>query len=93
MTAEAIDQMPDVRRDEPGDQKPHRKSAHGEGDGPSAIGGDQRNDQDRRVEDRAPGQDLRDAEHRHPAPRAVDKVTRRNHGAAVADDVADTSST
>jgi len=32
------------------------------------------------------------AEHRHPAPRAVDKVTRRNHGAAVADDVADTSS-
>src|SRR5262249_31008837 len=69
-----------------------RKSAHGERDGPSAIGCDQRNDQDRRVEDRAPGQNLRDAEHRHSAPRAVDKVTRRNHGAAVAHDVADTLS-
>jgi hypothetical protein len=93
MTAEAIDRMTDVRRDEPGDQKPHGKSAHGERDGPSAIGRNQRNDQNRRVEDRAPGQNLRDAEHRHSAPRTVDKVTRRNHGTAVADDLADTSST
>src|SRR5262249_32002399 len=93
MTPEAIDRMTDVRRHESGHQKPYRKSAHGERDGPSAIGCDQRNDQDRRVEDRAPGQNLRDAEHRHSAPRAVDKGTRRNHGAAVAHDVADTSST
>src|SRR5215475_5300565 len=93
MTPEAIDRMTDVRRHESGHQKPYRKCAHGERDGPSAIGCDQRNDQHRRVEDRAPGQNLRDAEHRHSAPGAVDKITRGNHGAAVADDEVVTSST
>ena len=94
MPAEAIDRAPDVRRDQAGDQQPDREAAHGEGDRPAALGRDQRHDQHRRVEDRAPGQNLGDAEHRHGAPGAVDEVAASGHGAAGAnDDCRVTSST
>ncbi len=74
VAAEAVDRAADVRRDEAGDQEPRREAAHGKGERPAALLGDQRQDQNRRVEDRAPGDDLRDAEHRHGAPRPGDEV-------------------
>ena len=58
----------------PATSRPTEKAAHGKGDRPAAFGGDQRQDQHRGVEDRAPGQNLGDAEHRHGAPRPDDEV-------------------
>jgi len=50
--------QPDPRRDQSGGQQRQREPAHGEGDRPAALGGDQRHGEHGRIEDRAPGQDL-----------------------------------
>ena len=79
MSAVAVDQQPDPRRREPGGEQRERKAAHGEGHRPAALGRDQRHGQDRRIEDRAPGKDLRDAEHQDGAPGTGDDFTKRGH--------------
>ena len=84
----AVDRAADERRDQARGQQAERESAHGERQRPAALGRDQRHDQHRRIEDRAPGDDLRDAEHGHGAPRtmtgprtrATENVTKRRHG-------------
>ena len=50
-----------------------------------ALGRDQRDDQHRRVKNRAPGQNLGDTENRYGAPGAVDEVAGSGHGRPVAD--------
>ena len=80
VAAVAVDRAADERRDQAGDQQAEREAAHGERQRPAALGRDQRHGQHRRIEDRAPGDDLRDAEHRHRAPGAVTATSRtRRH--------------
>src|SRR5262249_54189012 len=79
MAAMAVNGAADERRHETAEEQAEREAAHGERDRPAAIGGDQRHGQHRRIEDRAPGEDLRDAEHRHRAPRADEEVTHTRH--------------
>ena len=79
MAAVAVDQAPDPRRDQSRGQQRQRKSAHREGERQAALGRDQRHRQHRRIEDRAPGQDLRDAEHQDGAPGPGDDSAKRGH--------------
>ena len=73
MAAMAIDQSSDGWRHEPCGEETDRKSGHRKGEGKSAFRCDQRQHQHRRIEDRAPRQDLRDAEHRNRAPGAEEE--------------------
>jgi hypothetical protein len=68
MTAIAVDQPPDLRRDESAREKPDGETAHGKGEREAAFGREQRQRQDRRIIERAPGDDLRESEDRHGAP-------------------------
>ena len=86
MAAVAVDRAADERRDQARDQQAEREAAHGEGQRPAGLGRDQRHGQHRRIEDRAPGDDLRDAQHR--TPRATDRQSCRE-GMACGNDVAD----
>jgi hypothetical protein len=80
MTAMTVDQATDQWRHETRHEQREREAAHHEGYRPAAVRSDQRQGQDRRIEDRAPGQDLRDAEHRHGTPGAEDEVADGRHG-------------
>ena len=75
MAAVAIDQ-PARRAGEtsPAVSSAEREAAHGEGHRPAALGRDQRHGQHRRIEDRAPGEDLGDAEHQDGAPGAGEDI-------------------
>ena len=79
MAAAAVDCRADEGRGEPGDKQPEREAAHTEGDRPAVLGRDQRHGQHRRVEDRSPGCDLRDAQHRHRAPGTVNDLADTRH--------------
>ena len=79
MSTEAVDQEPDARRSEPRREQRERKAAHREGHRPAALGCDQRHRQDRRIEDRTPGEDLRDAEHQDGAPGAGNDIAKVGH--------------
>jgi len=68
MATMAVDPAADHRRDQPGRQEPDRQPAHREGERPAALGRDQRHGQHRRIEQCAPGENLRHAEQRHGAP-------------------------
>jgi hypothetical protein len=79
MTTVAIDQGADRRGDEPGDEQARGKSAHRKGQRESALLRDQRNGQHRRIEDRSPGEDLRDAEDRDGTPGPGNEFAERRH--------------
>ena len=68
MAAMAVDQSADRRRAEPGDQQGERETAHRKKQRPAALGRDQRHHQDRRIKQRAPGENLRHAENGDGAP-------------------------
>ena len=70
MAAVAVDRTTDCRCAQPADEQADRKSGHGEAQRPAALGRDQRQRQDRRIPQRSPRQNLRDAEHEHRAPGA-----------------------
>ena len=82
MPAVAIDQRADGRRDKSRREQACGKSAHRKGERKSALLRDQRKDQHRRVEDRAPGKDLRDAEHRNGTPGTDNEFTKGWHRVA-----------
>jgi hypothetical protein len=68
-----------ARRGEPGDQQAERKTAHGQGRRPAAVGRDQRNGEDRRIVDRTPGENLRELEHQDGAPGTGHKILESGH--------------
>ncbi len=79
MPAVAIDQGADGRRDKSRREQACGKSTHRKGQRKSALLRDQWKDQHRRVEDRAPGEDLRDAEDRNGTPGTDNKFAQRRH--------------
>src|SRR6266700_1978133 len=68
VTAIAIDQAADGGRDEARGEQPGGKAAHRKGKREAPFRHDQRHHHDRRIEDGAPRQDLRDPEHADGAP-------------------------
>src|SRR5262249_15320182 len=84
MSAVPVDQRSDARRNQPRREQGERKAAHGKGHRPAAFVSDQRHGQDRRIKDRAPGQNLGAAEHQDGAPRAGDDMGQRGHGGSTA---------
>src|SRR5215218_2678832 len=79
MAAVAVDRSPNERRHQAPDQQADRESAHRESEGPAALRRNQWNCQHRRIEDRAPGKYLRDAQYRNCAPGTEPEVTRARH--------------
>src|SRR5262245_59999143 len=80
MSAMPVDQRSDARRNYPRREQRERKATHGKGHRPAAFVSDQRHSQDRWIENRAPSQNLGDAEHEDGAPRAGDDIGQRRHG-------------
>src|SRR5262249_56523922 len=78
------DSLPRGGRAQPRREQRERKAAHGKGHRPAAFVRNQRHGQDRRIEDRAPSQNLGDAEHKDGAPRAGDGIGQRRHGGSTA---------
>jgi len=76
----AVNQAADARRHQTCGEQRERKAAHGKAHRPAALVRDQRHGQDRRIEERAPGQNLGDAEHEHGAPGAGDHIAQSGHG-------------
>ena len=79
MSAVPIDQQPHSGGSKPGGEQRQRKAAHGERHRPAALRRDQRDGQHRRIEDRAPGKDLRDAEHQDGAPGTGEDIAKVGH--------------
>jgi hypothetical protein len=79
MATVAIDQQANPRRDHPGGEQGEREAAHGKCHGPAALGRNERDCQHRWIEDRAPGENLRDAEHQDGAPGTGDDIAKRGH--------------
>jgi hypothetical protein len=79
MSAVAVDQATDARRNETRCKQRQRKAAHGKAHRPAALTSNQWHGQNRRIEDRTPGQNLGNAEHEDGAPGAGDHVTHDRH--------------
>jgi hypothetical protein len=79
VAAVAVDQPSRARRNEPRREQRERETAHRKGDRKAAVGRDQRHRQYRRIEDRAPGKNLSDAENQHGAPGAEEDIVQVGH--------------
>src|SRR5271166_38695 len=72
-------EKPDARRYQAGHEQREREPAHGKGHRPSTLGCDQGDGEHGRIEERSPGEDLRDPEHEHGAPGPGDQIAKRKH--------------
>ena len=79
VAAEPIDQRTDIAGNKSATEQADGKAGHGEGLRPAPIGRNQGDSQHRRVEQRAPGENLRDPEHGDGAPGTNDEVERAGH--------------
>ena len=75
----SVDQPSGARRNEPRREQREREAAHRKGDRKVAVGRDQRHRQHRRIEDRAPGENLSDAENQHGASGAEEDIAQIGH--------------